>query len=68
MSVIQLALSTSIVVFWLEIHQGPYFAIEYWQIVTEGICGGLLKRPVALSSAACGSNAFGLFEVDASAN
>ena len=34
------------------------FPIEYYRIETEGINGGLLKRPVNVPPTECGTNAF----------
>lgn len=35
-----------------------FLPIEYYSIETEGIAGGLLKRPVATPPTHCGTNAF----------
>ncbi|MBO9202434.1 MULTISPECIES: VOC family protein [Niastella] len=35
-----------------------YVPIEYYRIETNGINGGLLKRPAAIPPTACGTNAY----------
>lgn len=38
--------------------QQPGLPIEYWQIETEGIRGGILKRPVSVPKGPSGTNAY----------
>ncbi len=45
-------------VFGWEFTRVPDLPIEYWSIRTEGISGGILKRPVPAPSLESGTNAY----------
>jgi predicted enzyme related to lactoylglutathione lyase len=45
-------------IFGWKFHKQEGLPIEYWSIQTDGINGGLLKRPAPISSEGSGTNAF----------
>jgi predicted enzyme related to lactoylglutathione lyase len=45
-------------VFGWRFHKQPGLPIDYWRIETNGIAGGLLRRPAPNPPVGCGTNAF----------